>query len=856
MPQWFVIYCTVNLFRLEMRNSLNVVSLLVVFVFLQKYNAATSSKMDRDTNNFCFWRSSAAHGARYSFLRESAGVHAVRLLQLYQSTWTEEQRLVECVLSDHPSVTGSYMSLCRGELADEFSDETDDRFNISQLLIPGGPCGTVPANDPLDLQVTPSQTAPTLRRHKRSWIFPGTLWCGTGSKAVGFGDLGVFNQTDQCCREHDHCEHTIAPFRVNFGVFNHHFFTVSHCNCDRRFRQCLLEVNDTVSHMVGFSFFTMLKVPCFRLTRKPYCTQLSWWGACKQTQVAPFAVFRSPALYNSMHLPRRHERVGVPLVTAATAGFQSTTCSPATVIQNTSHASTEACQSLGLRLKSSNISPPTIMVGPLTRPRKKSSKTKNTPPTWAIHIQTVGPRPEPSKNTSPATTTISPLTDFGTNTEDSKYAPPTRASAGKSEGPRLKLLNQPTTKPRKTSGTKKKPSKSTPPTKTSQSLRTKLNKTPSSDKASPLAGSKDKPSNKMSVAPNTTSKLTSSRTKIPKNFLTTKNSTSQSANLKTKHPKNFQPIQIATARSTRFRLKDPKNIPPTTTSQSTHSRAKHSKNIPATITNQSKCSRAKHPKNIPPTSQSTDPKIKHSKRPVGYGQKDPPRGDNFRGPRRKGKDSGRRKRKNTCMKLLVSSPTQGPTLKSTPVIDLTSLPRIHNLLGSADGMTVTQPWTPSNGSSERHSAEIRHKDRLQLCEYYRSLEECRYKILPQERQYMLFNAEAKVLYHCNCIHRLYRELRRVRYPMDTHMLLLLESLSPSCFVFKDCPEHSISRCPASLSQVEKFMLTLDTKKHKQGEKSLEEAAPTVKKDKIRKSLRRSASFRLHNKCLRITDFHE
>ncbi|XP_048853372.1 group 3 secretory phospholipase A2-like isoform X2 [Brienomyrus brachyistius] len=460
MPQWFVIYCTVNLFRLEMRNSLNVVSLLVVFVFLQKYNAATSSKMDRDTNNFCFWRSSAAHGARYSFLRESAGVHAVRLLQLYQSTWTEEQRLVECVLSDHPSVTGSYMSLCRGELADEFSDETDDRFNISQLLIPGGPCGTVPANDPLDLQVTPSQTAPTLRRHKRSWIFPGTLWCGTGSKAVGFGDLGVFNQTDQCCREHDHCEHTIAPFRVNFGVFNHHFFTVSHCNCDRRFRQCLLEVNDTVSHMVGFSFFTMLKVPCFRLTRKPYCTQLSWWGA------------------------------------------------------------------------------------------------------------------------------------------------------------------------------------------------------------------------------------------------------------------------------------------------------------------------------------------------------------------------------------------------------------IHNLLGSADGMTVTQPWTPSNGSSERHSAEIRHKDRLQLCEYYRSLEECRYKILPQERQYMLFNAEAKVLYHCNCIHRLYRELRRVRYPMDTHMLLLLESLSPSCFVFKDCPEHSISRCPASLSQVEKFMLTLDTKKHKQGEKSLEEAAPTVKKDKIRKSLRRSASFRLHNKCLRITDFHE
>ncbi|XP_023680362.1 uncharacterized protein [Paramormyrops kingsleyae] len=705
------------LFSLEMTNSaqLYVVSLLVVLVFLQKYDAATSSKMDRDTINFCFWKSSAAHGARYSFLRESAGVHAVRSLQLYQSTWTEEQRLVECVLSDHPSVTGSYMSLCRGDLADEFSDETDDRFNISQLLIPGGPCVTLPADDPLDVQVTPSPTAPTLRRHKRSWIFPGTLWCGTGSKAMDYGDLGVFNQTDQCCREHDHCEHTIAPFRVNFGVFNHHFFTVSHCNCDRRFRQCLLEVNDTVSHMVGFSFFSMLKVPCFRLTRKPYCTQLSWWGVCKQTQVAPFAVFRSPALYNSMHLPRRHERVGVPLVTAAPAGFQNTTCSPATVIQSTSHASTEACQSLGLRLKSSkNISPPKIMVAPLTRPRKKSSKTKNTPPTWAIHIQTVGPRPKPSKNTS---TTISPLINFRTNTEDSKYALPTRASAGESEGLRLKLLNQPTTKPRKTSGTKKNPYKSISPTKTSQILRSKQKKTPSSNKASPLASSKDKPSKKMSVAPNTTSQLRSSRTNIPKNFLPTKNSTSQSAISKTKHPKNIPPIKIATARSTRFRIKHPKNIPPTTTitSQSTCSRAKQPKNIPptTTVTNQSTRSRAKHPKNIPPTttatSQSTHPKTKHSKRPVDHGRQDPPRGDNFRGPRRKGKDSGRRKRKNTCMKLLVSPPTQGPTLKSTPVMDLTFLPSIHNHLGSADAMTVTQPWTPSNGSSERHSAEIRHK---------------------------------------------------------------------------------------------------------------------------------------------------
>lgn len=45
-----------------------------------------------------------------------------------------------------------------------------------------------------------------------------------------------------------------------------------------RFRQCLQEVNDTVSSMVGYSFFNVLQVPCFELKYQKRCTQMYWWG--------------------------------------------------------------------------------------------------------------------------------------------------------------------------------------------------------------------------------------------------------------------------------------------------------------------------------------------------------------------------------------------------------------------------------------------------------------------------------------------------------------------------------------------------------------------------------------------------
>uniref|UniRef100_A0A3Q3WTM9 phospholipase A2 n=1 Tax=Mola mola TaxID=94237 RepID=A0A3Q3WTM9_MOLML len=109
-------------------------------------------------------------------------------------------------------------------------------------------------------------------RSKRSWVFPGTLWCGAGSKAVRYDQLGFFMGADRCCREHDHCQHTIAGLTAKYGFFNRKLYTISHCDCDQRFRECLHAANDTISNLVGSSFFNVLKVPCFELKQQNQCT--------------------------------------------------------------------------------------------------------------------------------------------------------------------------------------------------------------------------------------------------------------------------------------------------------------------------------------------------------------------------------------------------------------------------------------------------------------------------------------------------------------------------------------------------------------------------------------------------------
>uniref|UniRef100_A0A4W3JCC2 Phospholipase A2-like central domain-containing protein n=1 Tax=Callorhinchus milii TaxID=7868 RepID=A0A4W3JCC2_CALMI len=123
-----------------------------------------------------------------------------------------------------------------------------------------------------------------------------------------FPCLGIFNHTDTCCREHDHCKHKLAAFEYNYGMRNFRLHTISHCDCDYRFKYCLLQLNDTVSTLVGMAFFNLLEIPCFTLEKVEQCVRWTWWGSPSPTSPSPSSpswVKSSPPLTTAtQHRPR------------------------------------------------------------------------------------------------------------------------------------------------------------------------------------------------------------------------------------------------------------------------------------------------------------------------------------------------------------------------------------------------------------------------------------------------------------------------------------------------------------------------------------------------------------------------
>lgn len=102
-------------------------------------------------------------------------------------------------------------------------------------------------------------------------IYPGTKWCGPGSVANSYDELGQHSIEDACCREHDHCPFTIAPQQCIHGICNNSPFTRSHCDCDAKFRRCLQNLNTEVANTLGALFFNVIQVTCFK-ERRP-CSQ-------------------------------------------------------------------------------------------------------------------------------------------------------------------------------------------------------------------------------------------------------------------------------------------------------------------------------------------------------------------------------------------------------------------------------------------------------------------------------------------------------------------------------------------------------------------------------------------------------
>ncbi|XP_007577360.1 group 3 secretory phospholipase A2 [Poecilia formosa] len=260
----------------------------------------------------CSWTKVSSSGQLHvSFLRGDPHGSAAAP-RLYHGVWSGERALLGCTWSDDAALIQSYLSACRGRTR-EFNDRAEKTLDLESLF-DADRCVSLASPSFANL---PEHTAgrhvrslgdqgegerSEVRIHarvKRGFIVPGTLWCGSGNKAPSYADLGVFSDTDSCCREHDQCKHTILSFQSDFGVFNSNIFTMSHCDCDDKFRSCLMEANDSIADVVGYTFFNLLKMHCFTFSHRLQCAERNWFGMCKKTQMALYADVHSPTLYES-----------------------------------------------------------------------------------------------------------------------------------------------------------------------------------------------------------------------------------------------------------------------------------------------------------------------------------------------------------------------------------------------------------------------------------------------------------------------------------------------------------------------------------------------------------------------------
>ncbi|XP_072342409.1 group 3 secretory phospholipase A2 isoform X2 [Scyliorhinus torazame] len=210
-----------------------------------------------------------------SFLAQLGGFH--NGMVLFQTSWSWQGHLEQCITWEEERITRAYLAFClekwtkpgaRGTFLTAWDSQLEGDMRhleewglncsspLASTAAPGlwgnspasagrlhrarrsaspAPVGNLYTGTRSWFLPDPTAAADQLtgaRRSRRGWTLPGTIWCGAGDSAENFTDLGLFDRTDLCCREHDHCEHKISAFAYNYGMRNFRLHTISHCDCD------------------------------------------------------------------------------------------------------------------------------------------------------------------------------------------------------------------------------------------------------------------------------------------------------------------------------------------------------------------------------------------------------------------------------------------------------------------------------------------------------------------------------------------------------------------------------------------------------------------------------------------------
>ncbi|KAK7156215.1 hypothetical protein R3I94_006332 [Phoxinus phoxinus] len=221
-----------------------------------------------------------------------------------RSVHDSEGSLVDCSVIQNEMQVKSFMHVCRLGLRNQMS--SDLKMSLTGVSEAKANCNKLKSKGDRNVIAKPKQAKEPnsdgankkKTRTKRGFTYPGTLWCGAGNIADHYEQLGEFEETDKCCRVHDHCPYIIHAFSSNYGYTNFKWHSLSHCDCDNALKECLRLVNDTSSRVVGQAFFNVIEAPCFEFSFEEQCVERHWYGVCKKYDRVPVAVIKESIPYD------------------------------------------------------------------------------------------------------------------------------------------------------------------------------------------------------------------------------------------------------------------------------------------------------------------------------------------------------------------------------------------------------------------------------------------------------------------------------------------------------------------------------------------------------------------------------